>query len=174
MRGEAFYSVERLFEAGEHVGGEPEGVCPGGDGWLQHPAVSASLGQFLRRLGQPTGVALTTSLLDGLHALVPPDRPLHVVIRGAGLAVLIGGRVRTLRFEDGLYGEGGAMRIPFDHTLTRYYVNAFGLPLLPFVQANSEAYYYVRGQRERIKHVPHLRRLYALQEAEREKTPDDP
>jgi len=118
-----------------------------------------------------------------------------VVILGAGLAVLcaayeleqrghtcllleadtrhIGGLVRTLRFEDGLYGEAGAMRIPLGHTLTRHYVNAFGLPLRPFVQANPEAYYYVRGQRERIKHVPHLRRLYALQEAVREKTPDD-
>ncbi|MFH7028015.1 MAG: FAD-dependent oxidoreductase [Heteroscytonema crispum UTEX LB 1556] len=34
----------------------------------------------------------------------------------------IGGRVRTLRFEDGLYGEAGAMRIPKNHDLTRHYI----------------------------------------------------
>jgi monoamine oxidase len=151
--------------------------------------------QWLRRLGVATGVVLTTSLLDELHALVPPERPLHVVIIGAGLAGLcaayeleqrghtcllleadtrhLGGRVRTLRFENGLYGEAGAMRIPLGHTLTRHYINAFGLPLRPFVQANPEAYYYLRGHRERIKDVPRLRRLYTLQEAEREKTPDN-
>jgi monoamine oxidase len=151
--------------------------------------------QWLRRLGLATGVALTTSLMDDLHALLPPDRPLHVVILGAGLAGLcaayeleqrghtcvlleadprhIGGRARTLRFEDGLYGEAGAMRIPLGHALTRHYVKAFGLPLRPFVQANPEAYYYMRGQRAHIKDVHRFRRLYALQEAEREKTPDD-
>src|SRR5262245_29901940 len=151
--------------------------------------------QWLRRLGLATGVALTTSLVDDLHALLPPDRPLHVVSLGAGLAGLcaayeleqrghtcvlleadtthIGGRVRTLRFEDGLYGEAGAMRIPLGHALTRHYVKAFELPLRPFVQANPDAYYYMRGQREHIKDVHRLRRLYALQEAEREKTPND-
>lgn len=151
--------------------------------------------QFLRRLGVATGVALTTSLLDDLHALAQPDKPLHVVIVGAGLAGLcaayeleqrghicllleaetshIGGRVRTLRFENGLYGEAGAMWIPLGHALTRHYAKAFGLHLRMFVQSNPEAYYYVRGHRERIQHVKQLSRLYALQDAEREKTPDD-
>ncbi len=151
--------------------------------------------QFLRHLGVATGVVLTTSLLDDIDAVARPRKPLHCVIVGAGLAGLcaayeleqrghsvtileaershIGGRVRTLRFEDGLYGEAGAMRIPLRHTLTRHYVKKFGLPLRKFVQSNPEGYYYVRGHRERIKNVRNINRLYALRPEERHKTPDD-
>ena len=86
--------------------------------------------------------------------------PLHVVIVGAGLAGLcagyelekrghrvtmleadakhIGGRTRTLRFGDGLYGEAGAMRIPTRHEITRRYVSEFGLPLRKFVLSNPQ------------------------------------
>ena len=88
---------------------------------------------FLRRLGFAAGATLGTSPLRELAAVAAPT-PLHVVIAGAGLAGLcaalelerrghtctileaesrhVGGRVRTLRFDDGLYGEAGAMRIP--------------------------------------------------------------
>jgi monoamine oxidase len=119
----------------------------------------------------------------------------HVVILGAGLAGLcaayelerrghtavvleaeprhLGGRARTLRFDDGLYGEAGAMRIPERHELTRHYVKELGLPLRRFVQSNPEAYYYLRGQRARIKDARSLGRLYDLQTAEKDKTPDD-
>lgn len=151
--------------------------------------------EFLRRLGLGVGAAVTTTLLRDLHAAPQPERPLQVVIVGAGLAGLcaayelqrgghrvvlleadpshIGGRVRTLRFGDGLYGEAGAMRIPLRHELTRHYVKEFGLSLRKFVHSNPEAYYYVRGRRERIKDVKRLSALYALNEAERDKTPDD-
>jgi monoamine oxidase len=151
--------------------------------------------EFLRHLGVATGVALATPLLNQLDAVAQPKKSLHFVIVGAGLAGLcaayelerrghtvvlleaershIGGRVRTLRFEDGLYGEAGAMRIPLRHELTRHYVKELGLPLRKFVQSNPEAYYYARGHRERIKDMKQIRQLYALQGAEREKTPDD-
>jgi monoamine oxidase len=78
----------------------------------------------------------------------------EIVIIGAGLAglaaaleltahgrdVLVleardrpGGRVHTLRdFDDGLYAEAGAARIPDTHALTRAYVARFGLALEPF------------------------------------------
>ena len=107
--------------------------------------------QFLRRLGLATGVAAGTSLLDDLRVIAQPARPVHVVILGAGLAGLcaayelerrghtavileaethhVGGRARTLRFADGLYGEAGAMRIPERHALTRHYVKEMGLTL---------------------------------------------
>ena len=59
----------------------------------------------------------------------------------------IGGRTRTLRFGDGLYGEAGAMRIPTRHEITRHYVREFGLPLRKFVLSNPKAYYFLRGER---------------------------
>jgi len=141
------------------------------------------------------GSALTAPALPDLHAAPAPRAPLEVVVVGAGLAGLcaayelerlghrvvlleadrshIGGRVRTLRFGDGLYGEAGAMRIPLRHDLTRHYVSEFGLPLRTFVQSNPEAYYFARGRRERIKNVKQLNPLYAFAEGEKEKTPDD-
>src|SRR5687768_6472379 len=126
---------------------------------------------FLRRLGVGVGAAWSTTLLREVHAAQQPQRPLQVVIVGAGLAGLcaayelerrgqsvvlleaepshVGGRVRTLRFENGLYGEAGAMRVPLRHELTRHYVKELGLSLRKFVQSNPEAYYYARGHRER-------------------------
>ena len=151
--------------------------------------------QFLRCMGLTAGAVLTTSLIGDLDAIAQPQKPLRFVILGAGLAGLcaayelekrghsvvvleaesshIGGRARTLRFEDGLYGEAGAMRIPLRHELTRHYVKEFGLELRPFVQSNPQAYYYLRGHRERISNVKNINRLYALEENERAKTPDD-
>jgi monoamine oxidase len=136
-----------------------------------------------------------TTVLDDLRAVAQPAKRLHVVILGAGLAGLCaalelergghtvtlleaesrhaGGRARTLRFEDGLYGEAGAMRIPEGHQLTRHYVKEFGLTLRPFVQSNPEAYVYLRGRRERIKNIRDLGTLYDLRGAEVGKTPDD-
>ena len=151
--------------------------------------------QFLRRLGIATGATLGLAPLHDLRALAQPARPVHVVILGAGLAGLcaalelerrghtctileaetthIGGRARTLRFETGLYGEAGAMRVPKGHALPRHYISEFGLSMSPFVQSNPEAFYFVRGRRERIKDVSRLNSLYALTEAERDKSPDD-
>lgn len=151
--------------------------------------------QFLRRLGIATGATLGLGPLHDLRALAQPARPVHVVILGAGLAGLcaalelerrghtctileaetahVGGRVRTLRFETGLHGEAGAMRVPKGHALTRHYISEFSLPLSPFAQSNPEAFYFVRGRRERIKDVARLNPLYTLSEAEREQSPDD-
>lgn len=134
-----------------------------------------------------------TSLIPEVRAVENPRRPLEVVIVGAGLAGLvaayelqrrghhavileadpthIGGRVRTLRFEDGLYGEAGAMRIPQTHEITRQYIQEFRLPLRRFVQSNPNAFYYLRGKRERIKDAQGLYRLFALTAQESRQTP---
>ncbi len=160
---------------------------------LRHLLISRR--QFLRHMGVAMGAALTTSVIEDLHAAAKPEKALQFVIVGAGPAGLcaayelerlghsvvlleadrthVGGRVRTLRFGDGLYGEAGAMRIPQQHKLTRHYIQEFGLPLRKFVHSNPEAYYYARGRRERIKNVKQLNALYALAENEKEKTPDD-
>ncbi len=151
--------------------------------------------QFLRGVGMAAGAALTPAFLRELDAAPQTGKPLNVVIVGAGLAGLcaayelerkghsvvlleaetqhVGGRVRTLRFGDGLYGEAGAMRIPQGHAMTRHYVKEFDLPLRTFVHSNPEAYYFVRGRRERIKDAGKLGQYYALAAGEQGKTPDD-
>jgi monoamine oxidase len=96
-----------------------------------------------------------------------------VLILGAGMAGLVsgyelsklghnvtilearprpGGRVHTLRepFEDGLYAEAGAARIPETHDLTLKYVKEFDLPLEPFYPAELKAVRFDRGTREEV------------------------
>src|SRR5262245_19960538 len=88
---------------------------------------------------------------SGLTPLVARSAtPKRVIVMGAGLAGLCaayelgllghdvtvleaqarpGGRVQTLRdpFDDGLYAEAGASRIPTSHELALGYVRKFGL-----------------------------------------------
>jgi monoamine oxidase len=115
------------------------------------------------------------SYLPFIHNGLPhTQRPQKVIVIGAGMAGLtaayellraghdplilegqqrVGGRVYTLRepFSDGLYAEAGAMRIPRRHDLTLGYIEHFGLPLRPFTMGNPEAYYYLHGERCRIR-----------------------
>jgi monoamine oxidase len=146
--------------------------------------------QFLK-----AGTGVVASMLFGdLGSLVLPSRQLQVVIVGAGLSGLcaayelerrghmvtileaershIGGRVRTIRFPNGLYGEAGAMRIPQKHDLTRHYVKEFRLPLRRFVQSNPAAYYHIRGKKVRISGGRDLNPLFLLKPQEKDKTPD--
>jgi monoamine oxidase len=64
-----------------------------------------------------------------------------------------GGRVHTLRdpFDDGLYAEAGASRIPTSHDLTLGYARRFGLTLIPFEPAGLTDVRYAYGQRSRIQ-----------------------
>ena len=93
-------------------------------------------------------------VLGAQSGLGRTEAPRKVVILGAGLAGLAagyeltraghdvkvleaqerpGGRVLTLRtFDDGLYGDAGAARIPDNHEWTLRYVKEFNLRLLPF------------------------------------------
>ncbi|NEZ63702.1 FAD-dependent oxidoreductase [Leptolyngbyaceae cyanobacterium CCMR0082] len=137
----------------------------------------------------------STNLLNELDATPNPSQPLKVIILGAGMAGLcaayelekrghscvileaecshIGGRVRTLRFGNGLYGEVGASQIAQSHNLTHHYVNECELQLRPSVTINPEAYYYLRNQRIRAKNSEQLSSLYNLTGSERGLTPDD-
>ncbi|MDQ2732914.1 MAG: FAD-dependent oxidoreductase [Armatimonadota bacterium] len=139
--------------------------------------------EFIRTLVVAGGSALALGLI--YHEWPRPRRIIHVIILGAGLAGLcaayelgrlghlvtileaeqnhLGGRVRTFRFEGGLYGELGAMRIPQSHLLTHHYIRLFDLPLRPFVEFNPEAFYYVGGRHRRIKDVGRLDTRYAVQ-----------
>ena len=151
--------------------------------------------EFVLRVSALGGGAAAASVFGALAAVPNPAAPLHVIIVGAGLAGLcaayelesrghrvtmleadakhVGGRTRTFRFSDGLYGEAGAMRIPTRHDITRRYVGEFGLPLRKFVLSNPQAYYFLRGERQRIADGAKLNRLFALRDDERGKSPDD-
>jgi monoamine oxidase len=108
------------------------------------------------------------------NGLAHTQSPQKVIIVGAGMAGLtaayellraghdpiilegqqrVGGRVYTLRepFTDGLYAEAGAMRIPRAHALTMGYIEHFGLPVSPFTMRNPDGFYYLHGQRCRIR-----------------------
>jgi len=99
--------------------------------------------------------------------------PKRVIVVGAGLAGLCaayelralghdvtvleaqtrpGGRVQTLRdpFEDGLFAEAGASRIPGSHDLTLGYARKFGLALIPFEPTGVPSIRYAYGQRSRV------------------------
>lgn len=141
------------------------------------------------------GAAAGETLLRQMNAAGAGEKKLDVVVVGAGLAGLVvayeleqrghsvtileaerahvGGRVRTLRFEDGLYGEAGAMRVPKRHAVTRAYAKKFGVELRPFVQSNPMGYTFARGRKERNKDAAKLGELYRLTEPERRMTPDD-
>lgn len=150
--------------------------------------------QLLRRLGLATGGAVVSPTILAQLAFVS-EKPIHVVIVGAGIAGLcaayelqerghtyvlleaepkhIGGRIRTLRFGDGLHGEAGAMRIPAAHELTHHYIERFKVPIRSVIGSNPNAYLYLRGERARVRDARSLGKLYCLNENERGKSPDE-
>lgn len=158
-------------------------------------AVRVNRREFIRRVSALGGGVAAAPLFGALAAVPNPSTSLHVIIVGAGLAGLcsayelerrghrvtileadarhVGGRTRTMRFAGGLHGEFGAMRIPTRHEVTRHYVRELGVPLRKFILSNPQAYYFLRGERQRIADAARLNRLYALRDDERNKTPDD-
>lgn len=163
------------------------------------PAVLASgtsRREFLRMMALASAAPLTAGALIGqVDEVTKAGRPLKVIIAGAGLAGLcaayelekrghecvileadgshVGGRVRTLRLQDGLYGEAGAMRVPESHHITRHYLKELGVALRPFVYTNSNAYCYLRGQRARLKELDVLKARFGLTEREKKMSPAD-
>ncbi|MFF7636873.1 flavin monoamine oxidase family protein [Kitasatospora sp. NPDC008050] len=79
-----------------------------------------------------------------------------------------GGRVRTHRFWDGTHADLGAMRIPGNHHCVLHYITEFGLATRPFVNANPDAYYHLRGRRARVREAPALFPAFALRPGERQ------
>ncbi|MBV8858921.1 MAG: FAD-dependent oxidoreductase [Acidobacteria bacterium] len=111
-------------------------------------------------------------VLGAQAGLGKTSAPRKVVILGGGLAGLSagyeltraghdvkvleaqerpGGRVLTLRaFDEGLYGDAGAARIPDNHEWTLRYVKEFNLKLLPFYPDAGVFAKVRRGRREEV------------------------
>lgn len=155
-------------------------------------SITISRRAFLKRMGALAVTAASLPLLMRVRALSQSADPLRVIIAGGGLAGLCaayeleqlgheclvleadtrhtGGRARTLRFDRGLYGEAGAMRIPKVHDLTRHYVSEFGLSLRPFISYNPKAYTIARGQKVRAAAENQLAGRYDLTPEEASKS----
>lgn len=102
-----------------------------------------------------------------------PSGPCHVGILGAGAAGLVaayelgalgyqvtvlemadkvGGRLRSVDFGGGIYGELGGMRIPEVHRTTMHYLDELGLTSdrYRFFNKNPNAFAHLRGERLRL------------------------
>lgn len=83
----------------------------------------------------------------------------------------VGGRIRTHRFSDGTYAELGAMRIPAHHHSTLHYINELNLKVRPFVNYNSNAYYYVGSRKARLLEWQKIASSFRLRANENHKDP---
>jgi len=108
--------------------------------------------------------------MAGLVAASELQRAGHepVVLEAQGR---VGGRVLTIRepFSDGLYAEGGAMRIPRTHHLTHAYVDRYRLETEPFTVSNPDAFCYLNGTKLRMRDAEEMASQlgYQLHENER-------
>lgn len=124
---------------------------------------------FIKR----SGFALAGASLARLPGVSVSGAPKKIIIIGAGMAGLSagyeltqrghdvtilearsrpGGRVHTLRepFDDGLYAEAGAARVPENHDLTLKYVRLFDLPLEPMYPSRISALRFEEGEMRRV------------------------
>ena len=120
-----------------------------------------------------SSLALAGATLTRLPIVTASVAPKKIIIIGGGMAglsagyeltqlghdVMIleararpGGRVHTLRepFDDGLYAEAGAARIPEDHNLTLKYVKLFNLPLEPMYPTQLSALRFEQGMMRKV------------------------
>ncbi|XP_046325988.2 putative L-amino-acid oxidase YobN [Haliotis rufescens] len=98
-------------------------------------------------------------------------RPKHVLIVGSGVAGLaaayelqqaghevtilesehrVGGRIKTIRFANGLHADAGAMRFPPSHYLTIHYMEHFNVHKCPFRENNPHSLYYIHGEKHTL------------------------
>jgi monoamine oxidase len=127
-----------------------------------------------RRFIHRSALAMAGISLTRFPFVTVSAAPKKIVIIGAGMAGLSagyeltqlghdvtilearsrpGGRVHTLRepFDDGLYAEAGAARIPDNHDLTLKYVKLFDLPLEPMYPSQLSA---LRFEEKSMRQVP--------------------
>lgn len=83
-------------------------------------------------------------------------------VRGGTTETEIDGIKQTCQFENGLYYNGGAARVPHNHTLTLHYCRTFNIPLEIFMNVNEGAYYYADGGTGKLANKPvKIREIHA-------------
>ncbi|MFY7888960.1 MAG: flavin monoamine oxidase family protein [Spirosomataceae bacterium] len=83
-------------------------------------------------------------------------------IRGGTTETEIGGTTQTCTFDTGHYYNGGAARIPHNHTLSLHYCREFNIPLEIFMNVNEGAYYYSDGGTGKLANRPvKIREIHA-------------
>lgn len=125
-------------------------IRPSNEGSFSWSAVLAQREDFLSLLPSRNAGATPASVCvvgGGIAGLVVSY---ELARRGMRITLLerssrFGGRVHTMSFADGTYGEFGAMRIPVLHTAVLDYVEAFGLNTRPFVNWNPNGRFHVGG-----------------------------
>ena len=129
-------------------------------------AAAPAWGRAARRPGAPRTVVIGAGLagLSAAHELSELGHDVTVLEAQSR----VGGRVLTLRapFDDGLYADAGAARIPASHELTLRYVRAFGLPLVPFYPKEGRFLELRGGRRKELgwgKYSDRLREAFGLQ-----------
>lgn len=65
----------------------------------------------------------------------------------------LGGRILTVRFENGRHGELGAMRVNSRHNCVMHYIKKFSIPIRPSVSCNYLAYFFIKGIRTRMNNM---------------------
>jgi len=126
-----------------------------------------------RKFIQRSALAIAGVSLARVSAVTASGAPKKIIIIGAGMAGLSagyeltqlghdvtilearsrpGGRVHTLRepFDDGLYAEEGAARIPDNHDLTLKYVKLLDLPLEPMYPSQLSALRFEEGAMRQV------------------------
>lgn len=120
--------------------------------FLRHGALAAAgaLAAVHARAGAPRRVVVLGAGLAGLAAGYELTRAGHeVTVLEAQERP--GGRVLTLRtFDDGLYADAGAARIPDGHEWVLRYVREFGLRLAPFYPDAGRFAKVRRGRRSEV------------------------
>ncbi len=82
-------------------------------------------------------------------------------IRGGTQETEIGGATQTAQFDQGLYLNAGAARIPHHHELSIHYCKEFQIPLEVFVNMNEAAYFYAEGAGSLSNQAIRIRKLHA-------------
>jgi monoamine oxidase len=104
----------------------------------------------LLRTATPRKIVVAGGGLSGLSAAYELARVGHQVTV-VEAQKRTGGRVLTLRtFDENLYADAGAARIPDDHEWTLHYVKEFKLKLLPFYADAGQFVRVRRGERAEV------------------------
>lgn len=136
----------------------------------QLAAIECGLGEAT---GGPKKVIIVGAGIAGLAAADLLQRSGHEVLL-LEAQHRVGGRIYTVRkpFEDGLFAEMGAMRIPEAHKLTMAYVQRFDLKTEKFSMYDHHTFIRLQGKTQTRRQFAPARLHYDVDECERTRRPE--